>query len=161
MDITLVRDYGDAECTLGMLRAGDLSVETLELPWRPGTPPSVCGRQGMSCVPPGKYDLVLHNSAKHPQTFALSQPQLGVFSDVSNIPCDFGLARSDVLIHVANYVKELEGCIAVGYTRIKSSSGYWWIARSGDAMRAFQKIVPWALGHTLTISYKGGFTVTT
>jgi len=61
----------------------------------------------VSCVRPGRYQLVPWSSAKFPAARAL------VGGDVGIVPGP-GIRRSAVLIHAANVPLSLQGCIALG-----------------------------------------------
>jgi hypothetical protein len=84
--------------TLGELRVlGDHGGQlfrcfSLELPWRDNKP-------RVSCIPTGRYRIVLEFSP----AFGM---HLWELKDVPN--------RSEVKIHVANYTRQLRGCIAPG-----------------------------------------------
>jgi hypothetical protein len=67
------------------------TLYTLELPW-------LDNKRGESCIPVGTYKLKRHTSPKFGKCFWLQ--------DVPN--------RSEILIHPANYTRQLRGCIAVG-----------------------------------------------
>lgn len=64
---------------------------TLELPWKNN-------ERRVSCIPIGTYRLKLHTSPKFGQCYWVK--------DVPN--------RDAILIHPANYTRQLLGCIAVG-----------------------------------------------
>lgn len=64
---------------------------TLELPWKEN-------QRRISCIPVGTYKIKKHNSPKFGKCFWVL--------DVPN--------RSEILIHPANYTRQLLGCIAVG-----------------------------------------------
>ena len=98
----------------------------------------------MSCVPPGLYDLVLHDTPKHPRSFALVNPDLGVIHEPDP---QFPNYRVACLIHVANYPSQLEGCIGLGLTAGPCEA---W--ESAVALGKFNAQVPWVAGHTLSIS---------
>jgi hypothetical protein len=66
---------------------------TCELPWLDNQP-------GVSCIPPGVYHCIRHISAKFP---------LGNTWEITNV-----LGRTGILIHNANDIAQLEGCICVG-----------------------------------------------
>lgn len=156
MQLSLVRDFAGQVATLGVLTVGELQLQTLELPWHPAPPPSLCGVRMTSCLPPGEYSLVLHNSLKHPRTWALINPDLGVYHQPFDVPtpqCSW--ARIACLIHIANYPQDLEGCIGVGLRR-SNAWGPWMVEHSRDAFAALQAALPWTDGHTLTISYAQG-----
>jgi len=93
----LTRLFSDEKHTLGILyvlRGTEIlfSCKTLELPDK-GNAPRV------SRVPEGTYPIVLERSA----AFKMHLWEL------KNVP-----NRSEAKIHAANYVRQLEGCIAVG-----------------------------------------------
>lgn len=73
---------------------GDIVFQcaSLELPWMNNMP-------DVSCIPLGNYYVSLTNSPKFgPGTFS-----------VNNVP-----GRSHILMHPANYTREIEGCIVLG-----------------------------------------------
>ncbi len=153
MQLSLVRDYSDETCTLGVLTAGALALQTLELPWIPN-PPALCGLPERSCVPASSYQLVRHDTKKHPHTWALVNRAVDVFHELADMPPgDFG--RTAVLIHVGNFPRDSLGCILVGRTR-ERMGGEWMVGESRDAFTALQAILPWDDSSTLSISYSTG-----
>jgi hypothetical protein len=117
MNLTLVRwAYGRA-FTLGTLYGDGLTLATLERPWVPDPDnPLLAGEPHQSCVPDGEYVLRPHISEKYPadrHAYSLENPDLGVYY-TQPIPAGQKFGRDAVLIHNANYVRQLEGCIAVG-----------------------------------------------
>lgn len=144
MMLTLTRDTYLKDCTMGVLSIGTNKFQTMERPWiqsescRGGAP---C----VSCVPEGTYQLVLHDTPKHPQTWALVNLDLDICHDPAPGK------RSDVLIHPANYAIELEGCIAPGESRF-SHGGEWTVVDSRRAFNMIKVLVPWTAGHELVIS---------
>jgi hypothetical protein len=138
-----------AKCTLGLLFLGDLSLVTIERPWVP-TSVSKGGTKGVSCVPCGTYQLVRHNTDGHPMSFALVNHELDVahYDGEDTNPA----ARTAVLIHSANYVHELRGCIAPGTrTEIDAKFGYC-VRDSRKAMGMLNARLPWTDGHIIEIS---------
>ena len=83
--------------TVGTLTFGNLSLSTIELPWRGN-------ERGRSCIPPGMYNAQRHQSPQHGDTLWLR-----------GVP-----ERSEILIHIANSPQDLDGCIAIG-----RSYGWW------------------------------------
>lgn len=78
--------------TLGSLwYNGVQQCVTLELPWKDN-------KRKISCVPTGTYKVVRRTSQKYGEHFYLT-----------NVP-----GRNLILIHAANYVTDLLGCIGVG-----------------------------------------------
>lgn len=135
MRLLLTRDtFTDAE-TLGTLELEDLSFDTIERAATDSTHP---------CVPDGVYILVLHDSPKHPRTFALVNADLGVVHNPEPGK------RSDILIHPANWARQLEGCIAPGKHRSEDESG-WMVTNSRQAYDELMARLPWELGHVLEI----------
>lgn len=95
MKALLTRTYKGVN-TLGQLDVfnGDGLVETvytLELPDKGN-------KRRISCIPKGKYKLKKHYS-----------PKFGKCFWIQDVP-----GRSEILIHPANYTRQLLGCIAVG-----------------------------------------------
>jgi hypothetical protein len=144
VNILLVRDLDDGRCTLGTLRRNGTTLQSLERPWKPGPPG---GMKGVSCVPPGMYRLVRHDTEAHPRTFALVNEELSVYH--YEIPPGTQ-GRTAVLIHVANWVSEIRGCIALGMERALNGDA-WMIRQSRIAIDQFYNHVPWVDGHTIEI----------
>jgi hypothetical protein len=151
MKLTLIRDPSDGVRTFGTLSWSDDQVElqTLERPWIP----SIAGPGGhaqTSCVPLGVYELVLHDSAAHPKTWALVNPALGVYHQPGDVPTG-QTGRTECLIHTANTIAQLAGCIGVGMTR-SLLNGEPDVASSVAAFTALKEAVPWIEGHTISIT---------
>lgn len=144
MDLTLKRTSRTDACTQGTLALpSGLELHSLELTWLPD-PDFPGGMPDKSCVPPGIYQLALHDTPKHPKSFALVNIELGVMHEPDPA---YPNARIACLIHVANFPAELEGCIGVGMT-----AGSCEIWESAIALAHFKSEVPWQAGHTLTIT---------
>lgn len=139
MILTLVRWAYASAFTLGTLRGSGLTLATLELPWiaDPDSRAGLAGEPFKSCVPDGEYALVPHSSPKYPMpdrwVFALTNPELGVYYDDHEIPEGQQFGRSKVLIHTANYVTQLLGCIALGRKHVFSGEPA--VQDSGAAVR--------------------------
>lgn len=146
MNIVLHRTAQSSECTEGVISLPNAVLHSLELPWVPeaGYPG---GWPDRSCVPAGIYALALHDTPKHPKSFALVNRALGVIHEPDPT---FQNARTACLIHVANTVHDLEGCIGVGITR--TACAVW---SSAVALTYFRQALPWIAGHTLTIIDSG------
>lgn len=116
--LRLIREQQTAAGTIGHFETQPHRIFTLERPWIPagGAP---CGQKGVSCIPPGVYRLEPHNTEAHPRTVALVNEDLWVYHLDEDVPAARrGFARTAVLIHPANYVSELRGCIAPGWERV-------------------------------------------
>lgn len=143
MIITLNREP-HRDCTLGVLRLPQQAFQSLERPWVEGP---LGGAKGISCVPFGSYRLVKHDTEAHPRTFALVNEELGVYH-YELPPGQQG--RTACLIHVANFVSELRGCIALGMERTQNGDA-WMLSRSRLAIDRFYAAVPWNDEHSLVI----------
>ncbi|HEG4440073.1 DUF5675 family protein [Vibrio gazogenes] len=101
---------------------GNAMLKAIERPWKNNAP-------GISCIPEGTYDLIPHNSPKFGSCYALEAPELGVTI--------FGPSlRTHILIHPANRVSELEGCIALG-SDFGVVSNEWAVVSSRNAIDYF------------------------
>lgn len=151
MDPKLIRDYAGRDCTLGRLIIGALILQTLERPWI-AYPPHLCGHPDTSCVPAAVYQLALHDTPKFPRHFALVNEGLGIYHE--SVPRG-QVGRTACLIHVANEVSQLEGCVAVGLSR-QFVGDQWMVLNSRDAYAALQAALPWGPGHSIAIEYATG-----
>lgn len=151
MKLLLRRDFRSDDCTLGVLSfstpAEDYVAQTMERPWI-RMPGARGGLSGKSCVPEGLYQLERHSSEAHPNTWALVNPDLDVlhYEDRHN-----GNARCLVLIHVANFSRELRGCIAPGFGRSTDEQGIHMVTKSRLAMAELKRLLPYDENHSLEI----------
>lgn len=101
MKLLLTRTYYPRG-TNGTLYAGEqILCRTIELPWRKN-------ESGISCIPEGKYEVVLRHSKQHGEHLYLPDVE----------------SRSLILIHPANNaLKELRGCIAPVTTHTGEGTG--------------------------------------
>jgi len=124
-NIHLSRDPFNGNQTLGKIevRSSDGPVlfkcHSLELPWRNNV-------RRISCIPTGEYPLALRNS-----------PKYGNHIHILDVP-----NRDLILIHPANFVSQLLGCIAPGLNRIDvNKDGVIDVASSKAAMTELLKYV--------------------
>jgi hypothetical protein len=96
-----------------------------------------------------RWAPVLHDTARHPETWALVNPALGIYHEPGDIPVGVE-GRFACLIHQANLVSELAGCIGVGLSR-STLDGEPDITSSVAAFQELKNAVPWVAGHTVTI----------
>lgn len=101
--------YAD-DHTAGKLFVGDRVLRAIERPWIAALSPG--GMPHTSCIPDGTYELLRHARPSGDVCVALRNPALGVYYSTEHVPAAGG--RYLILIHVANYVQELHGCIAPG-----------------------------------------------
>lgn len=92
VDVALLRGEESRGGLRGVLMLEDKTLcDTLELPWRDN-------RQSVSCIPPGVYRCIPHDSAKFAKVW-----------EVTGVS-----ARREILIHAGNTVADTHGCILVG-----------------------------------------------
>lgn len=142
MKIVLRREttQSSKDCTLGLLFVNDLTLCTIERPWIE-SPLSKGGTKGISCVPPGLYRLVPHDTEAHPETWALVNPALGVVHQQHESENRYD--RAAVLIHAANTADELRGCLAPGLRTAMTPDGRYMVASSRQAMKLIRNRLPW------------------
>lgn len=125
--LILHRDPFDASApsTMGQFLLGDgwQTLQTIERPWNDnkGDIAGVAPDEA-SCVYPGVYDLLDFTRPDGTECWALFNPDLDVYLHKADIPqykLDDGLGRYLVLIHKANWVTQIIGCIAPGLSRGK------------------------------------------
>ena len=88
--LTLTRSYKKSQ-TEGILKGEYINLTTIELPWRDN-------KRRESCIPEGIYIIVPRTSTKYGNHF-----------EIKNVK-----DRDAILIHIANFARELLGCIAPG-----------------------------------------------
>jgi hypothetical protein len=148
MKLTLVRSTGDGERTTGILKVNGLAFATIERPWieNPAGPGGVSRK---SCIPIGAYQVHPWNSVTFPETYILTNAELGVYRQPGDIPKGQPWGRAAILIHVANRVRDVIGCIGVGMDHGKIG-GEPAVLRSVMAMRELNKLLNRGT-HTLEI----------
>lgn len=94
----------------------------VERPWLNNQP-------NKSCIPEGTYHLQPHDSPKFGKCYALSAATLGVTAYGPSL-------RTHVLVHKANLVSQLQGCLApgVGFGVVNNE---WAVMSSGVAFNTF------------------------
>ncbi len=91
MKIRLERFLHADNFTLGRLFVGNEVFFTIEKPWKDNEP-------FISCIPVGKYICKKYSSDKYPNTY-----------EITEVP-----NRTQILFHVANYARDVLGCIGIG-----------------------------------------------
>lgn len=119
---------------------------TLEDAWRDN-------KNGISCVPEGRYVLERHESAKYGQTWAMVNHALGVYHWPGDRPNGEGRFAC-LCCHSGNHAGDVEGCILVGLTaglgpRNGRQEPHVWHSR--DAVAQFKAALPWE-DHELIIT---------
>ena len=125
MKSTLLRLRDDGQESLGTLFIYDelekvFECKTLELPWKGN-------KTSISCIPTGTYHVNHRWSAKHKNHLKIEDVE----------------GRTDILIHIANYVTQIEGCVGVGKTFADiNGDGLTDITSSGNTLKELVSIVP-------------------
>jgi hypothetical protein len=113
---------GANNAVYGTIYFGNDQVHSMERPWIPSEEyPS--GKSNESCFPVGTYDLVKDFSPKygHEMWYAVNH-DLGVYLRPEDRQHDW--QRWGCMIHSANWVNQLNGCVAPGLTRGMIGSTY-------------------------------------
>lgn len=139
MNILLRRYAGDGERTTGILQVDGHEFASMERPWLPN-PNGPGGLPRKSCVPAGVYQVDPWHSVNFPETYIVTNPQLGVYRQPGDIPNGQAWGRSAILIHVGNFVRSVIGCIAVGMEH-GHIGGEPAVLRSVMAMRELNKLL--------------------
>lgn len=124
MHITIDRFADTPMGTFGRLVAGDFACYTVELPWE-GNAPHV------SCIPTGTYPLRLRPSPIVQRTSGHEQGW-----EVCDVP-----GRKLIMLHVANTMDDLEGCIGVG-KGLGFVAGKWAVTNSKTAFSELMRTLP-------------------
>ena len=156
MILTLTRDQYLPECTLGVLLAGPRKLFTIERPWIPNSAAGKSGEKYVSCIGEGTYRLRPHMKASGERVWILSNPMMDVYELPSDVPPGRELAtRTLVMIHAANYVHDVIGCIGPGVDRVKNANE-WMVTQSRDAMNQLHTVMDQTLDLSLIIQKNGG-----
>ncbi len=115
--IELLRDYHDDRTFGQMTLESGTVVYTMERPWLNNQPL-------VSCIPEGVYRLALRDSSVVNRTTRGKYLRGWEVTDVPN--------RSFIMLHIANFPRDVEGCIGVGLKR-GSLAGELAILQSGKA----------------------------
>ena len=159
MDLSLDRfSYAKSE-TEGVLIVNDFSLATIERPWIGAD--TLGGKPFQSCVPDGEYILEPWTRPLKPgqsmtkgAVYILYNPELGVYKTKDSRP--LGVGRYLILIHIANWVTNVVGCIGPGIERAimrnpKTGKNERSVSSSGEAMRILIDQLGRTEHHRLTI----------
>jgi hypothetical protein len=116
--IELIREIVSDTEIQGRLNVGPDTLYTIERPWVPESPG---GKPFESCVPAGTYRLSLHTRGNGDIVPAMTNHGLAVYYAAADRPGDVG--RYKCLLHSANWVHQIHGCIAPGKGRAPSNQG--------------------------------------
>lgn len=96
----------------------------------------------ISSIPAGKYTLIPHSSPSRGDVLCLVNRDLGV----THYKEDIADNRFAILIHVANYASDVEGCIGLGTSKTDNM-----VTNSKKAIKSFYNIVSPYEEHELEI----------
>lgn len=114
--ITLERFAYGPDATLGRLVLDGSLFYTVERPWLDNAP-------FKSCIPEGIYQVEPYSSPKYPDVW-----------EITDVP-----ERTHILIHVANYSKDVQGCIGVG---MGLNTSDWMVTHSRNAITLLRTKLP-------------------
>jgi len=129
--LRLEREAPTAVETMGRLYVGSHVLHAVEQEWRPTAPG---GEPFNSCIPAGRYKLILHKRPNGDEVVALENPGLGVYYEEFDRPN--GIGRYLILIHAGNTHHDVVGCIAPG----KGRHGQM-VTHSRDAMKSIMSYI--------------------
>lgn len=138
MNLVIERDPFKAVSTTGWLLAGRMRLASLEEPWieNPKGPGGMrkSPTQAESCVPEGTYRMIPHNGAHFKGTWALHNPDLGVFATGEGAPDLAHWGRVAILLHPGNELSKTEGCVLTGLAHSIVNNRDW-VTESQKAFR--------------------------
>ncbi len=149
--------YGEFE-TEGQLIVGNKIFATIEQPWTPNPAGHKGGKPSESCIPDGMYTVAPWKRPNGDEVFMIFNPQLGVYRLPEDHPV--GNGRDLILIHKANWVTDIEGCVAPGMSRYPMKNPLTTrleqaVAGSGNAMNKL-RILLGTTQHILSITNETG-----
>lgn len=159
MEFYLNRFSYAREDTEGEMILPDQSFNTMECPWTPGA--NSGGKPFKSCIPDGEYEVIRWKRPRGDEAFLIRNPDLGVWGSKEEWEQNGGRGRYLVLIHVANFVSDVVGCVAVGMERAclrnnRTGAIERAAANSGAAMRLLLDVLGSEEEHRLIIKPKYG-----
>lgn len=111
--LNLIRHTYHPEATMGEIKIGAYSFQTIEKPWKNN-------EAWNSCIPEGVYTCSPYSSDKYPNVY-----------EITDVP-----DRTHILFHKGNYSKNVSGCIAIG-TGVNGLM----VTDSVDAMDSFRRLL--------------------
>lgn len=115
MDVILERFCYHPEGTLGVVTVADQKFYTIERPWLDNSP-------NVSCIPVGNYLTKWRES-----------PRFGFTWCLQDVP-----DRTYILMHVANYSSDVQGCIGLGTSLMGDRIA---VSNSRNAMKSFEGLL--------------------
>lgn len=125
--------------TFGILTFGDFKCYTVERPWLENA-------SHVSCIPEGDYTAVLYNSPKFGKVYAITGGTVSLYADAQH-------ARSAILIHPANTMDDLEGCVGLG-SDLGFLNSKWSVTNSKATIAKFMSVMTDTTNIQLHITFK-------
>jgi len=125
------------DCNSGILKVDDHIFFTVERPWIPHRE-SKGGTPFQSCIPDGRYTLEPFLRTNGDTVPCMINEDLGVFKYAEDRNTEF--ERYACLIHIANKVQNVVGCIGPGLGAMNDEKGYRTVS-SGLAMNKLQSLL--------------------
>jgi len=143
MDIFATR-FGSipGQGTFGEWVIGHFTIKTIEREW-------LNNQRNVSCIPAGTYDLVPHTRPNGDEVYAIVNEDFGVYL----YPNDKA-ERDLILVHVANIIDDIEGCIGPGSAYGGSKKGMFGVHNSSVAMVNLRGLLGRTETHKLHIKWK-------
>lgn len=134
MQFKMTRYQSTAAGTFSQMTVGPEVFYTVEKPWLNNKP-------FISCLPAGNYKLVPHKSPKYGDVFCIVDENAGV-----TIQQESFSKRYACLFHVANYARDVLGCVGVGQYHHNNM-----VTNSKISMSKLYDIAPLSETHDLEI----------
>ena len=119
-DLFLERQPSGLKETQGFLSFPGKMLATIEQEWRED-PDRPGGESNNSCVPAGVYRLIHHTRPDGKEVVALINETLGLYYLEEDLPPEGG--RYLILMHIANWSKNVIGCIGPGLGKADHANG--------------------------------------
>jgi hypothetical protein len=123
-------------------------VCTIERPWIEDGNPG--GKANESCVPAGVYSLRPHTRGDGKKVVALVNSDLGVYYLEDDMLMEGKGGRFLILIHIANWVKDIIGCVGPGLWKTDSTQG----RMVKSSAKAMKKIMDYISGDEAEIEIR-------
>ena len=139
MNIYLERYGSTPHGVFGELVIGDHMFYTVERPWLDNKP-------FKSCIPNGEYDLKPFTRQNGDKVYALVNEDITYHEEP-------GCTRYSVLMHKANTMDDLAGCIAPG-TGLGFIKNKWAVLNSSFSMGEIMRLLPEDEDHHISIRWQ-------
>jgi len=126
--------------TFGEMVIGDFTCKTIEREW-------LDNKGFVSCIPAGEYQLIPHERPSGELVYSVVNEDMGIYEWPHK-----DAKRDLILIHTANTMDQLAGCIAPG-DRFGGLAGKFGIYNSSSTMAELKNILG-TESHTLHIQWR-------